>query len=402
MTTVHRLEGTTAPGARWVALVPAKWNGPLLVYCHGYGADDGAPIKLVPGAIGVERLLSEGYALAASGYSSAGWAAGDGVIDTLALVEALAAQRLHPCRTVVWGQSMGGLVAAALAEIPGAVDGAVSLCGSVVGPVGMMNQAFDAAWTASVLLDWEDVDLIGVTDDRVRSTHITGLLHRAKADAVGRARVALACAFGQLPTWSLPSQSRPREDDVETLLGNQAEVFGWSVLSPRNDMLRRAGGPFSWNVGVDYNSGLERSGFSALVGEMYSRAGLNLEADLQRLAEAPRVAAVPEAAARLAAVVTPTGRLAAPHLTVHQTGDAAPVVTQATAYADRVMREGYDALLRQVFIDRPGHCSESEAELLAALRLLEGRMDTGLWPDAPKEFSAFQPGQFLRPSTETV
>jgi hypothetical protein len=67
------------------------------------------------------------------------------------------------------------------------------------------------------------------------------------------------------------------------------------VFLPRAEQEHRAGGTFSWNTAVDYRRQLETSGQAEFVGRAYRQAGLNLDADLSALAQAPRVAAAPAA-----------------------------------------------------------------------------------------------------------
>jgi pimeloyl-ACP methyl ester carboxylesterase len=374
--------------------VPPRPNGTALVYCPGYGA--GAAPPLAPAGLPVSALTERGYLLAAVP-GAPGWSVTEGIHATLSTVEALRRRR-DVERCIVWGQSMGGLVAVAVAEAPDAgVDGVISLCGSVAGPVAMLNQALDAAWAVAVLGRWEKVDLIGEEPDAQRAARARALLRQTQETELGRARIALACAVGQLPTWSQPGTPRPTTPAARQR--QQAAIFEWAVFAPRNDMRARAGGTFSWNTGVDYAAQLARSGYGDLVESLYSSCRGDLLADLDRLADAPRIAADPQAVARMHAMITPTGRLRVPALTVHQTGDAAPVVTQAVAHRDVVAAAGRSALLAQRFVDRPGHCRELPAELLGSIAELEHRLDTGDWPEpAPGRWGPPPEHGFLRPS----
>lgn len=162
----------------------------------------------------------------------------------------------------------------------------------------------------------------------------------------------------------------------------QHGVFMFSVFSPRQPLEARAGGNFSWNTGVDYRRQLAASGNAQQVRALYREAGLDLDADLGRLGAAPRVAADPDAVQYMLDNAAPTGQIEGPVLTLHETGDTAPTVTQARAYADAVSAAGNRKLLRQAFVDRPGHCDYTPAEQLAALTTLEERIDTGRWSNA--------------------
>ena len=61
-------------------------------------------------------------------------------------------------------------------------------------------------------------------------------------------------------------------------------------------------------------------------------------------------------------------------------------------------RAGRSRLLKQLWVDRPGHCTFTDAERLAALDVLLERIDRGRWPkDADEGFAAYEPPPFLRP-----
>src|SRR5690606_6630374 len=164
---------------------------------------------------------------------------------------------------------------------------------------------------------------------------------------------------------------------------------------------------------------LRRSGLAALVDRCYEDAGLDLDADLARLAEAPRITADPEAVGYMERNLTPDGALGVPVLTLSLTGDFAPTVTQTSAYADVVAEAGASDLLRQIYVHAPGHCmSFSTAEIAAAIQVAEARVRDGAWAGLevaglmdrataiagsrwpklrPPRFAQFEPAPHVRP-----
>jgi hypothetical protein len=50
-----------------------------------------------------------------------------------------------------------------------------------------------------------------------------------------------------------------------------------------------------------------------------------------------------------------------------------------TAYAAVVSAAGNEDLLRQVFVQRAGHCAFTAAELIALIKVMLARLDTGRW-----------------------
>ena len=83
----------------------------------------------------------------------------------------------------------------------------------------------------------------------------------------------------------------------------------------------------------------------------------------------------------LAKNISFTGRMRIPVLTMHTTGDGLVVPENEQAYASVVRRAGDSRLLRQVFVNRAGHCAFTPAETITAVKTLLNRMQTGHWND---------------------
>jgi pimeloyl-ACP methyl ester carboxylesterase len=413
--------GTLPSGGRYLVEVPDSWNGTLYVFNPGFIGTAGQPPRTSSNPTAREWLLANGYAVAGSQPVGTGWAVEEIMPDAVATVDVVQARFGAPRRTIAWGTSMGGQVAAGLLQYyPDRFDGAVPLCGSVAGPLGMLNAGLDAAFAFKTLLAPDSgLELVDVTDEAARTAQARSILDAAQATPQGRARIALAASFMQLSTWSVPGTSKPAPDDYAGQQWQQYMAFMFAVFSPRLPLEQRAGGNFSWNVGVDYRRQLDRSGTQRQVRALYREAGLNLDKDLLVLARAPRISADPSAVDYMRRNVTPTGEIEDPVLTLHETGDNAPTVTQASAYARAVAAEGNRHLLRQAFVDRPGHCNYTAAEIIASMQTLERRLDRGSWGDSatarelnrlaaeldaasPLElgtagFSRYDPDRFLRP-----
>jgi pimeloyl-ACP methyl ester carboxylesterase len=391
MTHARTLTGRLPNGAGWIIEVPEAWNGTLCLFSHGYGElGPDTPPDAAGDPVTREALLRSGYALVASTYATQGWAVADSLIDQVAAVDEFRARIGTPDTVIAWGRSMGGLITAALAQVaPEAIDAAVPMCASVAGPIPMLNQGLDGAFVLTTLLYPDrEVELVGVSeDDRSRLGRGADLVGEALATPAGRARFAFAAAVAQMPTWTVANLDRvradgpePTADDRDGQLANQAKVFHYAAFSPRLDLEARAGGVFSWNDGIDYAFQLRRSGFDDLVQWAYAEAGLTIDDDLQRLADAPRVTADPDAVAYMERNLTPDGGIGVPVLTLSLTGDFAPTVTQTAAYHDVVADAGNSALLRQTFVHGPGHCAFSTAEIVAAIAAADERVRSGAWP----------------------
>jgi hypothetical protein len=100
---------------------------------------------------------------------------------------------------------------------------------------------------------------------------------------------------------------------------------------------------------------------------------------VQTLNSAKRISANPNAVAYLAKNISFDGELSVPVLTMHTTGDGLVVPENEQAYKAVVDRAGHGALLRQIFVDRAGHCAFTPAETITAVQTLENRLSTGHW-----------------------
>ncbi|WP_052863242.1 alpha/beta hydrolase family protein [Streptomyces niger] len=419
----RHLDGTLPSGATYVIDTPARWNGTLLLFSHGY-RPAGAPNEAVDASDEATRklLLSEGYALAGSSYSATGWAVEQAVPDQLATLDVFA-HRVGPARrTLAWGESYGGLVTTTIAERhPGRIDGSLSLCGLVQGGVANWNSTLDPAFALKTLLaPGSGIPLTGFADageaDRAAG-RLGDVLSKAQGSAAGRARIALAAALHNIPGWNDPGQDRPAPDDYEAQQANQYRAVSTMLVDAafrrRQEAEQRAGGNMAWNTGVDYAAMLRRSAGYAEVEALYRSAGLSLGKDLRTLAGAPRIQADPAAVRYMTRNVAFTGKLRKPQLDVHTTGDPLVPVQVTAVHRRAVTAAGSGGLLRQAFVDNAGHCTFTPAEQLAALHAVDRRIGTGRWdgtspvdlnaearradPTTAARYLAFRPGPYPRP-----
>jgi dienelactone hydrolase len=371
------VEGTLADGATYVMDVPAHWNRTVLLYSHGYTpAGSPNPARNAHSDATHDALLAGGYALIGSSYASAGWTLEQALPDQIATLDAFAARFGAARRTLAWGTSMGGMITTGLLErYRSRFAGGLAMCGLEQGGVANWNSTLDPLFALrTLLLPGSDVPLVRLGDQATAFASIGALttaMTAARATPLGRARIALAAALHNLPT----------PDAISTTV--------YVGLSWRQEAESRAGGNMSWNTGVDYRRMLTRSAVRNQVLALYRAAGASLGTDLAALAAAPRISADPGAVAYMARNISFSGRLSAPLLTIHTTGDDLVPVQVQSAYRDAVARAGRSVLLRQAFVDRAGHCTFGTGEVLAAFRTLERRVTTGRWSGtSPDELNA--------------
>ena len=364
-------------GAAYKVEVPNPWNGVLVLYSHGYvtpGSPNPATDAGDPFTGGV--LLSQGFALAGSSYSTTGWAVQQALGDQIALLDWFKAKVGAPQKTIAWGHSLGGLITAGLIQKhPERFDAALPMCGAVAGGIGVWNQALDSAFAFKTLLAANTgLQVVNITNPPLNLNTAEVVLAGAQGTAQGRARIALVSALGDIPGWFTTGSPEPASSDYASREANQ---FLWAqqvdfpfVFAFRAELEARAGGNPSWNTDVNYHEQLAKSVDREEVRALYQQAGLSLEQDLEALANAQRIAAKPSAVNYLAHNITIDNELHMPVLTMHTTGDGLVTVQNEQAYASAVRDDEDQRLLREVFVHRAGHCEFTPAETLTAFQAL--------------------------------
>lgn len=375
--------GSLPDGATWVADVPSDYNGTIILYSHGFGP---LTAQDAPDPATKADLLELGYALVGSSYSGNSlWALASAQDDQFAALSALEHHVAAPRHVIAWGTSMGGLVSAEEAQDGhGRIDGALTTCGLVAGALNLNNYQLDGEYALRQLLaPGQSIPLVRYTsadDASAAGTALATVTAQAQNTPQGQARIALAAALLNEPTWYT---SRPpagdyaaQEQQQEQELTNLALGF---EMGGRYQIELAAGGNSSFTTGVDYRSIMDRSPFGTEVRSLYRAAGLDLDKDLDNLTTHANITPDPAAIATLGRTSTVTGHLDVPELDIHTVADQLIPVEQENWYRQRVAAAGSGRLLRQAYVGASGHCAFEPADYLAALHALEHRIDTGRW-----------------------
>ncbi|MGH7911654.1 MAG: hypothetical protein ACREOV_08030, partial [Candidatus Dormibacteraceae bacterium] len=340
------------------------------------------PTTVAPDRATAVTLLQRGYALAGGTYSAEGWAVAQAVPEQLALLSLVRA-RWHPHRILLWGESMGGLITALLAEEPAATaSGALALCGVVEGTTLQFSRWLVGAVAFQQLVAGGDPRLRpeGITDPGSELRLARSYLALAQETPAGRARVALAATLAGVPGWYSGSQPRT----VAAMEVAQARWLNSLVLffefDASAELARRAGGNGTSTDGVDDAAVLAASPSAPDVAALYRVAGLSLSHDLVRLARVPPIAPDAGAARYLGDNGTPGGHLRVPTLTVQTVGDGLVSPADDVTLAQRVAAAGDPGRLRQLYVQRAGHCTFTPSELVTAVGALDHRVTSGSWP----------------------
>jgi pimeloyl-ACP methyl ester carboxylesterase len=372
-------------GTPYRIAIPAGWNGTLLLDLDFVGP------PRAPSSPAHAWLLGRGYAVAGTArvmntVSASVWA------HRLLQVLHIAKKEFgRPARVIAYGQSGGGATARAFAqEMPHSIDGAIAMSTPGSGQVSLLNQALDATFAAKALLAPDD-DALALTGLPADRAHLEAgwarVLAAAQETAEGRARIALAAALAQLPYWGLDESAPgpPDPGDIAAVQDGFYRELAYIAAAGHRALLRQAvesfaGNP-SWNTGIDYARLFQAADASVrdVVGALYAQAGLHLAQDLARVNAAPRIAADP-AGVDYARESSSDGRLAKPLLYLTTTGDPLSPVSNSRPLETAALAAGAGGLLRLLYVQAPGHCTFTFAEIGAALATVTERIDTGRWP----------------------
>ncbi|HKV87555.1 MAG TPA: prolyl oligopeptidase family serine peptidase [Candidatus Dormibacteraeota bacterium] len=387
--TAAHLTGTIGKAAYEIQ-VPADWNGTLFLYSHGYVAPDSTSngAQAVPDDKIRAWLLGRHFAVAGSAYSSSGWAIEDAFKDQIALLDYFTTRAGKPKRVIAWGHSLGGIITAGLVQLyPDRFVGAMPMCGVLAGGVATWNLELDAAYAFKTLLaPTSDLQVVHITKGSANLQLAESIFTTAAQSPEGRARLALVAAMVDLPGWFDPTKPAPAATDFASVLQGQ-EIWESRADFPfafqyRAELEARAGGNPSWNEAVDYGQLLATSPNRDEVVALYRQASVDLNGDLRALNAGATIKADPVAAAYLERFVSFDGHLQVPVLSVHTVGDGLVIPANEAAYASVVSAADNGAMLRQVFVNRAGHCAFTPAETIAAFEALLKRIDTGQWDEA--------------------
>jgi pimeloyl-ACP methyl ester carboxylesterase len=323
------------------------------------------------------ELLGEGYALAGSSYSKNGWAVEQAFQNQINLLNDFDATCGMPLRTIAWGDSMGGLVTAGLAQLyPQRFAGALPMCGLLSGSVGLFNLQLDGLFALNFLLAEGKLQMNRFTNAGATLDLAQKSLDNAQNTALGKARIALIASLEDTPGLSTIQPSDPSSYDAQEV--NQYHTIqGHLVFDTlaQAQVEQVAGGSDTWTAGVKFANQFNNSSNHNEVVSLYTEAGMSsqLQKDLSTLddinSKTP-VYADKQAVSYMDRYIVFNGKLAIPVLTMHTIGDNLVFVQVEQAYAQAAKNAGSSSMLRQLFVDRPGHCNFTSGEKLAAIHTL--------------------------------
>lgn len=321
-------------GASYLIEVPANWRGGLVVYAHGIQRGPGPGAVTAPSL--ANHIADRGHSWIASGYRAREYQPHLFIEDLIALRDLFLREVGRPRWTIVYGQSMGGHIVVASLELhPGLYQGGLAECGLVDG-IGIADYLL--AYTAAAEL----ISGVPLLDAPDRET-FTRLLNEQVVPALGTPGAYTA-------------RGRQFDSVVKYLMG--ADPTGNDLPMRLRGLERRYLMNMTWrnpDVEKDDRPGARAASTAHIRYRIDPGLGLTedmLNARVRRLSpakDARSPGANPVYAER-------TGRLTAPLLTLHETGDAWVPLSLEQSYRRRAIAAGADHLLVQRVMRAPSHC----------------------------------------------
>lgn len=326
-------------GARFRIDIPEKWNGGLVMYCHGYSP---RPVTYdnpkLPPALAI--FLDQGYALAQSGYAAGGWAIQEALADTESLRRYFVAKYGPVKESYITGHSMGGFITMMLMETSTVYDAGLPLCGPLAASNWFMARG---AFDGRVLFDYY------FPGQLPNPAHVD-IAFENTPEAAKRIEALLDASPGHAEILRRQNNLKNNRDLAGTL------SFVTYLLK---ELQQRAGGnPFD-NRNIIYTGTPDDNAVNAGV---------------------KRYAADSKAAAYLRSYYTPTGRISKPMLAVHTSYDPLVPGWIPDMYQRLAEQSGSSVNFVQQYVKHDGHCVFLPNEVAKAFTELRQWKSNGVRP----------------------
>ena len=333
--------------------IPEKWNGDLVLFAHGFVPNAGPNGSML--RVGVHRfrehVLKEGFAWAASSYRCNGYVPGQGLLDTIALVDLFKQSNggRAAARTYLTGESMGGHVALlGMQEFPTLFAGGLAMCPA--GPA--LFDYFAAMSAAAEVVTGVEFHADTMQQDAAKMTEILG----KPPDYTEKGR--------QLASVEIQMSGGPRPFAMEGLAGrfipnmstSQAALLGSTTPS---------------------NRAVDTAHLQYSIGDGLGLSAEALNAKARRKTGDPQMRS---ASGPYEEVVPFDGKIQRPLMTMHGTGDLYVPIFLERSLKRAVAAAGNDKLLTQRVYRIGAHCQFSQPEMAKAFDDLVAWVKTGTKP----------------------
>ena len=339
-------------GEIYLICQPATWNGDLVVFAHGYVAPNEPMSKfleqlVLPDGSTIPGLTTGlGFGFATTSYRKNGLAVKEGVEDVARLVAFYTDNFGAPQHVYLIGASEGGLVTTlAVEQHPELYAGGLAMCG----PIGNFNQQINYWGDFRVLYDYffpaSAYPLAQIPNSAVDINEPLVWPNWPNISLAIAQAVTMNPAMPQLlKTARAPIDPADPASAISTTVG----ILAYNVFATNEGKVELTGQPFDNWYRFYYGSAND----------------LALNRSVARY-KADRTANV-----EIARYYQTTGKLKAPLVTLHTTGDPIVPYWHETLYTIKTVMTG--SLLKRINlpIARYGHCNFTAGEALAGFAVL--------------------------------
>jgi pimeloyl-ACP methyl ester carboxylesterase len=348
--------------------VPDNWNGDLLIWAHGYREDptflwvDSPPFR--------DWLIENGYAWAASSFTTNGYDVTTGVKDTKELVKFFKQEFAVPDHVYISGESMGGTITAlSVEQWPNLYNGGMPTCGSM-DPYLETDLVWDFYVLINALGGFEAT--YPIPSDFVSSGQYQTVLDTLATDP------------GMFPYY-LNEQGVLLKNAIEIRSGGERPLFDQAFIWGYGFLELWLGGPILEFNGINMTptgvNGVWMDNWETVYQYDMDPALTPEEQALNelvfRIERDPQVVH-PDG---LKNVPVPTGNIKVPILSLHGIGDLLVPFSVEQSYAEKVAGHGASDLLVQRAIRDIVHCvTFTQEEYTTAFTDLVNWVETGVKP----------------------
>ncbi len=357
------LEGVQNSGAVYKIWVPAQWNRELVIFAHGYVAEN-RPVEIPEGQLQIDDstslpdvFLNMGYAFATTSYSKNGLAVKEGIADLADLTNIFKNEVGRSKQTFLIGASEGGLITNLSMEKNFFLySGALSLCG----PSGDFAAQLNYFGDFRVLFDYFFPDVLpGSAIDIPQELMDNWDMYQKKiidainADPLNAMQVL---RFSKAPI---------DPQDPNSVAYTFVSLLWYNAFATNNAREVLGGNPFD-NTTRQY-----KGGFGA---RAVNRGVARYAADQAALNSIDHD-------------YTTSGLIFKPMVMMHTSGDQIVPKEQMIMYKNKAAQAGSSDLLTTQLIPRYGHCNFTADELMAAFSVLVYKV-TGELPGSQNQKKA--------------
>ena len=348
--------------------VPNNWNGDLVLYAHGFrGGTQALTVTDLPVR---QAALNQGFAWAASSYRVNGYNPQAGVKDTLLLTDLFKQKVGVPKRIFLYGSSMGGqVVVNSLESHADVYAGGVAECGAVSG-AGQLDYMIGF----NTLADYfAKTDMFAPQNRSLKSQQ--QLIKQQVYPALGSSNFVysednlLMGEYNPAPPINLTPQGKAFRNAAIYLSGGDrpfaeagfAASYKLAIEGPR--ILVALLPPLALaatNKTTTYQ-----------IDPSYRISNQDINNGVRRVSSRPLIRSQ----------FAVTGKLKAPLLTIHGTGDGFVPITNEQTYLQMVKAAGRSDLLVQRGVRRFVHCDFSLAERTRTFNDLTRWVKNGVKPE---------------------